>query len=81
MYYDPLIAKLITYGEDRQTAINYMKDALDSYVIRGIFTGCGFPPFRNLVHRSEEQRELSSRNNAKQDILLWKIHYRFYSGG
>lgn len=36
MYYDPMIAKLITWGEDRDSAINFMRDALDEYLIRGI---------------------------------------------
>ncbi len=36
MYYDPMIAKLVTYGETRDEAITYMGDALDAYVIRGV---------------------------------------------
>eukprot|EP01122_Echinamoeba_exundans_P001683 TRINITY_DN11697_c1_g1_i1.p1 TRINITY_DN11697_c1_g1~~TRINITY_DN11697_c1_g1_i1.p1 ORF type:complete len:732 (-),score=231.23 TRINITY_DN11697_c1_g1_i1:200-2092(-) len=36
IYYDPLISKLITTGEDRNTAINRMAYALDSYVVRGL---------------------------------------------
>ncbi|EGC34609.1 propionyl-CoA carboxylase [Dictyostelium purpureum] len=35
-YYDPLISKLITYGEDRKTAITRMKRALDEYFIEGV---------------------------------------------
>lgn len=36
MFYDPMIAKLITWGEDRESAISFMRDALDEYLIRGI---------------------------------------------
>ncbi|HBI15735.1 MAG TPA: acetyl/propionyl-CoA carboxylase subunit alpha [Desulfobulbaceae bacterium] len=36
MYYDPMIAKLITWGEDRISAINSMREALDEFLIRGI---------------------------------------------
>ncbi len=36
MYYDPMIAKLVTYGENRAQAIERMGDALDSYYIRGV---------------------------------------------
>ncbi len=36
IYYDPLISKLVTYGKDRNAAIDRMKEALDSYVIRGV---------------------------------------------
>jgi acetyl-CoA carboxylase, biotin carboxylase subunit len=37
-FYDSLIAKLITYGRDRRSAIARMKRALDEYVIEGIDT-------------------------------------------
>lgn len=36
IYYDPMICKLISYGETRNEAIGTMKEALDSYVIRGL---------------------------------------------
>lgn len=36
MFYDPMIAKLITGGETRDEAIIRMRDALDQYYIRGI---------------------------------------------
>ncbi|KAF2070617.1 hypothetical protein CYY_008074 [Polysphondylium violaceum] len=35
-YYDPLISKLITYGETRKGVISKMKKALDEYYIRGV---------------------------------------------
>jgi propionyl-CoA carboxylase alpha chain len=36
MFYDPMIAKLITYGKDRNQAIDAMRKALDEYYIRGV---------------------------------------------
>lgn len=36
MFYDPMIAKLITYGEDRDAAIKATREALDSFYIRGL---------------------------------------------
>ena len=36
MYYDPMVAKLVTYGETRDDAIAEMRAALDAYYIRGI---------------------------------------------
>jgi len=36
IYYDPMISKLITYGEDRNTAITNLGKALDAYYIRGV---------------------------------------------
>ena len=36
MFYDPMIAKLITYGKDRKEATQRMVEALDAYYIRGV---------------------------------------------
>ncbi|EME70385.1 Acetyl/propionyl-CoA carboxylase, alpha subunit [Paramagnetospirillum caucaseum] len=36
MFYDPMIAKLITYGPTRDAAIAHMRQALDEYYIRGL---------------------------------------------
>jgi propionyl-CoA carboxylase alpha chain len=36
MYYDPMIAKLVTKGRDRAEAIAAMGEALDGYYVRGI---------------------------------------------
>lgn len=42
MYYDPMIAKLCTYGETRDEAIEHMGQALDSYYIRGVSHNISF---------------------------------------
>jgi propionyl-CoA carboxylase alpha chain len=42
MFYDPMVAKLITWGEDREQAIEKMRAALDLFIIRGISTNIGF---------------------------------------
>ena len=36
MYYDPMIAKLVTWGPDRDQAIVAMQEALDEYLIDGV---------------------------------------------
>lgn len=36
IYYDPMIAKLVVWGEDRAQAITKMIDAIDSYQVSGI---------------------------------------------
>ena len=36
MYYDPMIAKLVSYGATRDEAIEEMRRALDGYYIRGV---------------------------------------------
>jgi acetyl/propionyl-CoA carboxylase alpha subunit len=45
IYYDPMIAKLITYGKDRREAIERMVRAIDEYHITGITTTLGFGKF------------------------------------
>ncbi len=46
-YYDSLIAKIISYGPDRETALIRMKNALDETVIEGIKTN--IPLHQELV--------------------------------
>jgi len=36
MYYDPMIAKLVTHGKDREDCTANMRRALDEYYIRGV---------------------------------------------
>jgi len=45
IYYDPMIAKLITFGKDRNEAIQRMVRAIDEYRITGITTTLGFGKF------------------------------------
>ena len=42
MYYDPMIAKLIAYGDDRAEATARLIEALDGYDIRGVTTNLDF---------------------------------------
>ena len=49
--YDPLIAKLITWGRDRGEAIQRMRRALDEYFIAGIKTTIPF--FKRLLENRE----------------------------
>lgn len=45
IYYDPMIAKMITYGKDRNEAIDRMVRAIDEYQITGVSTTLGFCKF------------------------------------
>ena len=42
IYYDPMIAKLVTHGKDREEAIRRMTKAIDEYVITGVETTLAF---------------------------------------
>lgn len=42
MFYDPMIAKLVTYGKDRDEAIEEMGRALDAYEVSGIAHNINF---------------------------------------
>jgi len=48
VYYDPLLAKLIAFGEDRVKAVSRLSDALDAFQIEGIKTSI---PFHRRVVR------------------------------
>lgn len=50
-YYDSLIAKLITFGEDRASAIARMREALDELVIEGIKTNA---PLHQKLMREDD---------------------------
>ena len=42
VHYDPMISKLVVWGEDRAAAVARMRRALDEYVVRGIETNLPF---------------------------------------
>lgn len=42
IYYDPMLAKLITYGADREQARDKMRLALEDYCVHGLRTNLGF---------------------------------------
>ncbi|MEO0340028.1 MAG: biotin carboxylase, partial [Bacteroidota bacterium] len=42
IYYDPMIAKLVTYGKNRDEAIQNMKEAIRQYKIEGVETTLPF---------------------------------------
>ncbi len=50
IYYDPMIAKLITYGSTREIALQRMIRAIDEYYISGLFTTL---PFGRFVMKNE----------------------------
>jgi len=45
IYYDPMLAKLITYGETREEAIQIMLKAIEGYKVEGVETTLAFGKF------------------------------------
>lgn len=45
IYYDPMLAKLITYGKSREEAIQLMLKAINSYEVEGVMTTLPFGKF------------------------------------
>ena len=45
IYYDPMLAKLITFGTTRQEAIQKMIEAIDTYHVKGVATTLPFGKF------------------------------------
>jgi len=45
IYYDPMLAKLITYGKNREEAIQLMIEAIDNYKVEGAMTTLPFGKF------------------------------------
>ena len=45
IFYDPMIAKLVTHGKDRSAAIEKMKSAIREYKIEGVSTTLSFGEF------------------------------------
>ncbi|MDO7138451.1 acetyl-CoA carboxylase biotin carboxylase subunit [Algibacter lectus] len=45
IYYDPMLAKLITYGKTREEAIQLMIKAIDNYHVEGVQTTLNFGKF------------------------------------
>ena len=66
IYYDPMLAKLITYGDTREEAIQLMIKAIDNYHIKGVQTTL---PFGKYVFEHEAFR------SGKFDTHFVKKYY------
>lgn len=53
IYYDPMLAKLVTYGKTREEAIQVMIKAIDQYIVEGVSTTL---PFGKFVFQHEAFR-------------------------
>jgi acetyl-CoA carboxylase biotin carboxylase subunit len=66
IYYDPMLAKLITYGKTREEAIQLMIKAIESYQVEGVHTTL---PFGKFVFEHEAFR------SGKFDTHFVKQYY------
>lgn len=73
IYYDSMLAKLITYGKDRSEAIQNMLKAIDEFVIEGIHTTlpfgyfvCKHPAFVSAEFNTAFIPENFSREQAQE---------------
>ncbi|KTD65021.1 acetyl-CoA carboxylase biotin carboxylase subunit [Legionella shakespearei] len=69
MYYDPMIAKLIAWGENREEALQRLEQALSHYFIGGVKTNI---PFLQAIckHPEFRQAHLSTDFLTKEHIQL-----------
>jgi propionyl-CoA carboxylase alpha chain len=85
IYYDPMLAKLITYGKTREEAIERMLQAINNYEVRGVNTTLPFGKFvfeheafrsgnfdTHFVKKyySAEKLESQTRNEAELAALV-----------
>jgi acetyl-CoA carboxylase biotin carboxylase subunit len=45
IYYDPMLAKLVTYGQNREAALRRMVEAIEAYEVEGVATTLPFGKF------------------------------------
>ena len=59
-YYDPMMAKLITWGEDRPTAVRHLLRALEQYYVIGVKNNIAFIQ-KIIQHPSFKEASISTR--------------------
>jgi acetyl-CoA carboxylase biotin carboxylase subunit len=70
IYYDPILAKLIVWAEDREMACRRMAAALDDFVILGIHTTIGF--LKDIIHHPEFRAGRTNTAFIKNYFDGWK---------
>ena len=73
-YYDPMVAKLVTWGPDRDSAIRRMDGALAETLVAGVTTTVGFhrralaePSFRDGSYTTRFVGEMADAGLARED--------------
>lgn len=82
IYYDPMISKVISYGEDRAEAISKLRLALDEYYIRGVGHNIAFlsdvlksPRFKSgdITTKFIEEEYPDGFNGGEISLEAWNI--------
>ncbi len=93
IYYDPMIAKLIAYGKNRDEAIDRMAHAIDEFHITGITTTLGFGKFvmQHIAFRSGKfdthfvnkyfNADALQEDNEDEALIAALIMQQLLSGG
>src|SRR3990167_4966134 len=68
MYYDPMIAKLIAWGETRDQALHRLHEALSSYAIGGVKTNILF--LRAIIQTPHFQQVQITTDFLSQDSII-----------
>ncbi|HHX8298712.1 TPA: acetyl/propionyl/methylcrotonyl-CoA carboxylase subunit alpha [Vibrio diabolicus] len=80
-YYDPMISKLIVWGQTRDIALKQLKQALTQYHVRGVTINIGYlhsiisqPAFANIELDTDflvkHQQGISAQQNVSESIWL-----------
>ncbi|MEX3071097.1 acetyl-CoA carboxylase biotin carboxylase subunit [Vibrio alginolyticus] len=80
-YYDPMISKLIVWGQTRDIALKQLKQALTQYHVRGVTTNIGYlhsiisqPAFANIELDTgflvKHQQSISEQQNVSDSVWL-----------
>ncbi len=71
MYYDPILSKLIVWGQNRSDAIQRMRRTLDDYVILGIKTQIPF--LKAVIEHPEFVRGNTNTSFLNDYFATWKM--------
>jgi len=70
-FYDPLLAKLIVYAENRETAVQRMQTALKEFIVHGVSTNIDFMQ-AVLAHSDFAQGKVSTRW-VEENFKEWNV--------
>jgi 3-methylcrotonyl-CoA carboxylase alpha subunit len=70
IHYDPMIAKLVVYGQDRADALRRMDTALGQYVIIGLPNNLRF--LRDVIRHPEFQQGTATTALVERDFAAWQ---------